>query len=780
MRFFFVGVLLLLAAGSALASAGQKTGFTVEDIRVEGLQRVSAGSVFSAFPVNVGDRVDRRNLAEATRRLFKTGLFTDISLARDDSVLVVTVVERPSISKIDVEGNKNIPEEDLLNGLRDAGLAEGEVFQRSTLERIELEILRSYVAQGRYNASVTAEVEELPRNRVRLAIDIKEGPVSSIHHINIIGNSQVPDDELLDLMELELTGFWPAVFGSDQYSREKLNGDLERIRSYYLDNGYLKFSIESTEVSVSPDKEQVFITINLNEGPQYTIREVLLRGDLKVDESEVRDLIEVKPGDVFSRQQLTRTQDVISRRLGAEGYTFASINAIPEPYQDNTATVIFYVEPGNRAYVNRINFRGNVSTSDEVLRQEMVQMEAAAASTDLIESSKSRLERLGYFKSVTVETPVVAGTNDKIDVNFAVEEQPTGSLSASIGYSQGDGVNVGASIAERNFWGTGRDLSLAVNRNRTVSSARFSYNNPYFTVDGVNRGFSLFFRETDFDQDDDIASYASDELGASVNFGYPIDRFSRLEFGFGYSHIRIQLPQFPDFPALELAEFIDNNGKSYDFFESTASWSRNTFNRGIFPTRGSRHRLSSKFILPEVSDYNFFKLSYRNDFYFPASDSEEWAFHLRSETSYGDSYAEDDGLPFFENYFAGGISSVRGFESNSLGPRSTPDPEDPDPDSDAIGGNLLLEGSIELIFPFAALEDRTQVRSLLFVDVGNVFSTEADVDPDLALDELRVSAGIGFSWLTPIGPITFSLGRVLNSKPGDEKQFFQFLLGQTF
>jgi len=777
MRFLLVVVLFVLALQAAVASGAGTAEFTVEDIRVEGLQRVSAGSVFSAFPVNVGDRVERRTLAEATRRLFKTGLFTDISLAREDNVLVVLVVERPSISKIDVEGNKNIPEEDLLDGLRDAGLSEGEVFQRSTLERIELEILRSYVAQGRYNAGVVAEVENLPRNRVRLKIDIKEGPVASIHHINIIGNSQVPDEELLELMELELNGFWSSVFGSDQYSKQKLNGDLERIRSYYLDNGYIKFSIESTQVSVSPDKEQVYITINLNEGPLYKIREVLLKGDLKVAESELRSLIEVEPGDVFSRQKLTRTSDVISRRLGAEGYTFASINAIPEPYQDNTATITFYVEPGNRAYVNRINFRGNVTTSDQVLRQEMVQMEAAAASTDKIEASKARLERLGYFKSVSVETPLVAGTNDKIDVNFTVEEQPTGSLSASIGYSQGNGANIGASIAERNFWGSGRDLSLSVNRNNTVSSARFSYNNPYFTVDGVSRGFSLFFRETNFDEDDDIASYASDTLGASVNFGYPIDRFSRLEFGFGYTHTRIQLPEFP---AQELSTFIEDNGKSYDFFESTASWNRNTFNRGIFPTRGSRHRVSGKFILPEVSDYNFFKLSYRNDFYFPVSDNDEWALHLRSETAYGDGYGEEDGLPFFENYFSGGISSVRGFESNSLGPRSTPDPADPDPDSDPIGGNLQIEGSIELIFPFAVLEDRTQVRSLVFVDVGNVFNTAADVDPDLAIDELRVAAGIGFSWLTPIGPITFSLGKVLNSKPGDDKQFFQFLLGQTF
>ena len=769
--------LILLVGVGTNAGGKERSDFIIEDIRLEGLQRVSAGSVFSAFPVNVGEAVDRTKLAEATRNLFRTGLFTDIALAREDDTLIVTLVERPSISNIEVEGNRNIPEEELLNGLRDVGLAEGEVYQRSTLERIELEILRSYVAQGRYNAQVNAEEESLPRNRVRLKIDIKEGPVSSIHHINLIGNSQVSDEDLLDLMELKLNGFWSSIFGSDQYSRQKLNGDLERIRSYYLDNGYIRFSIESTEVSVSPDKEQVFITINLNEGPQFTVREVFLKGDLKVDESELTKLITVKSGDIFSRQKLTQTSDLISKRLGAEGYTFATVNAIPEPHEDDSATVTFYVEPGNRAYVNRINFRGNVVTSDEVLRQEMLQMEAAAASTDLIESSKTRIERLGYFKSVSVETPLVAGSSDKIDVNFTVEEQPTGSLSASIGYSQGSGASVGAGISERNFWGTGRDVSLSFNRNNTVSSARLNYRNPYFTVDGVSRGFSLFFRETNFDDDDDIASYASDRLGASVNFGYPIDRFSRLEFGFGYNHTRIQLP---DNPAQEFSSFINRNGRSYDFFESSASWSRNTFNRGVFPTRGSRHRVAFNFVLPEISDYNFFKLSYRNDHYFPISSNQEWAVHLRSEAAYGDSYIDTDGLPFFENYFSGGISSVRGFESNSLGPRSTPDPDDSDPESDPIGGNLLLETGLELIFPFAALENRSQVRSLIFIDAGNVFDTASGAEPDLVLDEFRVSAGIGFSWLTPIGPLTFSLGKTLNSKQGDDEQFFQFLLGQTF
>ncbi len=765
----FVVILLLSALLQAATSQ-----FLVEDIRVEGLQRVSAGSVFGAFPVNVGEEVDQERLAEAMRSLFDAGLFTDIRIGREGSTLVITVVERPSISEIEVEGNKNLPTEDLLEGLKTAGLAEGEVFQRSTLERIELEILRSYVAQGRYNASVDAQVEEQPRNRVKLKIDIKEGPISAIYHINIVGNEAFSDEELRDLIELKLTGFWSGLFSSDKYSKEKLNGDLERIRSYYLDNGYIRFSIESTQVSVSPDKEQVFITINVVEGPQYTIKDLELKGDLKVDEEELRKLIIAKPGDVFSRQKLTFISDAISKRLGNEGYTFASVNAIPEPQDDNTATVTFYVEPGNRTYVRRVNFTGNVSTSDEVLRQEMVQMEAAAASTDLIELSKSKLERLGFFKTVTVETPLVPGTNDQIDVNYSVEEQPTGSLSASLGFSQGSGIVVGASISEKNFWGTGRRVSLGVNKSESVKSANFSYTNPYFTIDGVSRGFSLFYKETDYDEED-VTSYISDSMGGSVNFGYPIDQNTRLNFGLGITHTRIQTNEFP---ALEIADFLDENGGTYTFYESSMTWSRSTLNRGLFPTKGMSQSLSGKIALPEISDYTYYKLSYNNDQYYPVTQDHEWAVHLRGELAYGDGYGDSDALPFFEHYLAGGFGSVRGYESNSLGPKSTPDPNGTDLTADPFGGNVKVESSLELIFPFALMKDHSQIRSLLFLDGGNVFDTARGYDP--SFDELRFSAGVALTWITPVGPLSFSLGKALNAKEDDDSQFFQFRLGQTF
>ena len=767
--------LLTLVAPLALAAPP----FMVADIRLEGLQRVSAGSVFSAFPVTVGEEVDDERLAAAMRLLFKTGLFTDVRIGREPLgeqgyILVVGIEERPSISKIEVEGNKNIPTDELLAGLKSAGLAEGEVFQRSTLERIHLEILRSYIAQGRYNAWVDANVEEQERNRVKIKIDIKEGPLSAIHHINFVGNEAYDDETLVNLMELETTGWWAGLFNSDKYSRPKLNGDLEKIRSHYLDNGYIRFSFESTQVSVSPDKEQVFITINVSEGDQYTIREVGLKGDLKVDEEELRRLILIKPGDVFSRQRLTLTSDIITKRLGNDGYTFASVNAIPQPHEDNTASVTFFVEPGKRTYVRRIDFRGNNTTSDEVLRQELVQMEGAAASTELIEISKSQLERTGYFKTVNVETPIVPGAEDQIDVNYNVEEQSTGSLSASLGYSQSSGIVLGASVAEKNFLGTGRQVSFGVNRSDAVNSANFAYKNPFYTVDGVSRGFNVSFRETDYEEQQ-VASYSTDTILAGVNFGYPIDRYSRLNFGLGYNHTNVNTGAYP---VPDIVEYLDEHGESYDFGELTGGWSRSTLNRGLFPTRGSSQLVSLRVAVPALSDVGFYKARYEGEQYFPLADNDEWAFRLGGTFAFGGGLKEDNQMPFFEHYYAGGIGSVRGYESNSLGRRAPPARDDPDQSPDPFGGDLLVESTFELIYPFLVLEDRSQVRTTLFIDAGNVFDTTRGYDPKVS--ELRTSAGLSITWISPIGPLAFSIAKALNPQPQDEREFFQFLLGQTF
>ena len=755
------------------AVAATVDNFVVTDIRVDGLQRVSAGSVFSAFPVNVGDSVDSVRLADAARSLFRTGFFTDIQLGREGDVLVIAVEERPSISKIEIKGNKAINTDDLLKGLQSAGLAEGQVFQRVTLERLELEILRTYVAQGRYNASIEAEVEELPRNRVALNIKINEGSVASIRHINFVGNEAFSDEELRDLMELKTPGIFSFITANDKYAKEKLSGDLERVRSHYLDRGYIRFNIESTQVSISPDKSQVFITVNVTEGPQYKIRDVKLRGDLIVPEEELRKLIVVQPEQTFSRQLLTFTSDTISKRLGMEGYTFANVTAIPEPHDDHTATITFYVEPGRRTYVRRINFRGNISTSDEVLRQEMRQMEGGVASTDAIEASKSRLERLGFFKEVNVETTAVPGVNDQVDVNYGVEEQPTGALSASLGFSQSSGIIVGANVSENNFLGSGRRVSFGINRSESVQGASFSYLNPYYTVDGVSRGFNVYYRETDYEQED-VAEYSTDVYGGGVNFGYPIDNYSRLNFGLGYSHTRIKVGFDP---VQEILDFITAEGANFSVYSLTGSWSRSTLNRGVFPTRGLSQVINLELALPSISDAEYFKVKYGVNYYLPLDRQHNWVLRLRSEIGFGDGYGDSNQLPFFENYYAGGFASVRGYRANSLGMPGTPSRYSSD-DDDPLGGNLLTIGGAELIFPLPFVKDQRSMRTTLFLDGGQVFDTGRGYDPKM--DEIRFAAGVGFTWITPIGPLSFAMARALNDEPGDDTQFFQFSLGQTF
>lgn len=766
-RLLVIALLHVLSLTPVLAEQ-----FTVSDIRVDGLRRVSAGTVFSEFPISVGETATSERLVDASKTLFKTGLFTDIRLAREDDDLVVTVVERPSISKIEIIGNKDISEEDLREGLKTAGMAEGKVFKRVTLDRLELEILRSYVAQGRYSASVKAEVIELPRNRVTIKLNINEGEVATILHINIVGNDAFSDEEISDLMELKMPGMWSMFTSDDKYSKEKLGGDLERIRSFYLDNGYIKFSIESTQVSISPYKEDVFVTINISEGPQFTVRDFDLKGDLILEKEVLEELVLVKPGDVFSREKLTLTSDFISRALGSEGYTYANVNAIPETHDDNTASLVFFIDPGKRNYVRRINFRGNVNTRDEVLRQEMVQLEGASASTDLIEASKTRLERLGYFGAVQVETPSVPGVSDQIDVNYKVEEQSSGNLSASLGFSQGSGFTLGLSVSESNFFGSGKQVSFGVNTNDTVKSANFSYLDPYYTVDGVSRGFSLFARKTDYDGDD-RSDYVLDATGGSVTFGYPISNIARLSFGFGVTNTLLSVGNEPP---LEIGRFVDANGDDFDTFSFTAGWSRSTLNRGRFPTKGWRQSLSFEITAP-FSDLSFYKSNYRSDYYFPLSKDHDFAFRVRNELGWGDSYGDTSDLPFYEHYFAGGINSVRGYDSNSLGRRTTPHPSDVG-DSDPFGGDLLFENSFELIFPLPFIKDQRSMRMVYFVDGGNVFDTNRGYDFDF--NEVRWSTGLSLKWITFIGPLGFSFGKAINDVPGDETQFFQFSLGQPF
>nr|WP_288454318.1 outer membrane protein assembly factor BamA [uncultured Pseudomonas sp.] len=782
--------LLLPAVLSALMIAEvHAESFTISDIRVNGLQRVSAGSLFGALPLNVGESADDRTLTEATRELFKTGFFQDIQLGRDGNVLVITVVERPSISSIEIEGNKAISTDDLMKGLKQSGLDEGEIFQRATLEGVRNELQRQYVAQGRYSAEIDAEVIPQPRNRVALKININEGSVAAIQHINVVGNKVFSDEELQDLFELKTTNWLSFFKNDDKYAREKLSGDLERLRSYYLDRGYINMDITSTQVSITPDKKHVYITVNVDEGEKYTVRDVKLSGDLKVPEEEVRALLLVKEGQVFSRKVMTSTSELITRRLGNEGYTFANVNGVPEPHNDdNTVSITFVVDPGKRAYVNRINFRGNTKTEDEVLRREMRQMEGGWASTYLIDQSKTRLERLGFFKEVNVETPQVPGTDDQVDVNYSVEEQASGSITASVGFAQNAGLILGGSITQNNFLGSGNRVSIGLTRSEYQSRYNFSYTDPYWTEDGVSLGYNAFYRTTDYDKlDVDVSSYSVDSLGAGINIGYPISETSRLTYGLTVQQDEINTGRYT---VDEIFDFTRQEGEKYLNFKASAGWSESTLNRGVLANRGHSQSLVFETTVPG-SDLSFYKIDYRGQIFKPLTDTYTMRFH--TQLGYGGAFGSTSKLPFYENYYAGGFNSVRGFKDSSLGPRSTPSTgqngtaRDPDQDPLPFGGNVLIQGGAELLFPMPFVKDQRSLRTALFWDVGNVFDTDCSAGQkrrgdscDIDFGNLASSVGVGVTWITALGPLSFSLGMPIKKPDDADTQVFQFSLGQTF
>ncbi|MEJ3575115.1 outer membrane protein assembly factor BamA [Pseudomonas fragi] len=773
------------------ASLAHAQGFKIADIRINGLQRVSAGSVFGALPLNVGEQVDDQQLVESSRALFKTGFFQDIQLGRDGDVLVITVVERPSIASIDIEGNKAISTDDLMKGLKQSGLAEGEVFQRATLEGVRNELLRQYVAQGRYSAAVDAEVVAQPRNRVGLKIRIDEGEVAAIKHINVVGNSVFDQAELDDQFTLK-TSNWLSFFkNDDKYAREKLSGDLERLRSYYMDRGYINMEIVSTQVSISPDKKQVFITVNINEGTKYTVRDIKLRGDLKVPEDQITALLLVQKGQVFSRKLMTSTSDLITRRLGNEGYTFANVNAVPTPSKDgNTVDIEFVVDPGKRAYANRINFRGNTKTEDQVLRREMRQMEGGWASTYLIDQSKTRLERLGYFKEVNVETPAVAGVDDQVDVNYSVEEQSSGSITASVGFAQSAGLILGGSITQNNFLGTGNSASLGLTRSEYQSKYNIGFTDPYFTKDGVSLGYNAFYNKTDYNDyyDDGVSYYSINSYGAGATLGYPINETSRISFGLTAQHDSIEPGTYS---ADEIYDFIDREGKEFTNFKANLGWSESTLNKGILATRGYSQNLNLMVTVPG-SDLSFYKIDYTGQTFLPVSASTSLRFHTK--LGYGNGYGSTDGLPFYENYTAGGEGTVRGFESGTLGPRNTPATGTyssagqayySDRDTEALGGNIMITGGVEYLFPMPFIKDNKSLRTSLFWDVGSVYSDKCYLSTTTGCDgvdlsQMASSVGVGVTWYSPLGPLSVNLALPIRKPDDAETQVFQFSMGQTF
>jgi outer membrane protein insertion porin family len=889
MRFLCCLVVLFMSL------AAQAQTFRVSDIRVEGLQRVSAGTVFTALPVRVGDLLTQADIQNATRELFKIGFFTDVAINRDGDVLVLVLKERPAINKIELEGNKAIKSENLLDSLKKNDLSEGQIFQRATLEGISQSLQREYIAQGRYGATVNVEIEDLPRNQVKIKVKINEGTVARIKQINIVGNSVFSDQELVDLFELHKSGFWSWISGNDKYSKEKMKGDLERVESYYLDRGYLAFKTDSSQISLSPDKSQIFITVNVTEGEIYKVSDVTLAGDPAIDEAVLRKMFLVQKDQTFSQILMTTTAEFMKKRLGNEGYTFAKVEGLPERNDaEKTVKITFMVEPGKRAYVNRINFHGNTQTVDEVLRREMRQMEGGSASNAQIDNSKVHLERLGFFKEVKVDTKEVPGTTDKVDVDYTVEEQPTGSMNLSIGYSQYYKLTFQAGIQKTNWFGTGKSVGFNFSKNFYSTSYNLSYTDPYFTPDGVSRGFSLYYSKSDFG-DRSYSPYSTNTFGGKVTFGYPISEIERIGFDIGLRNLEVtptsyspqeilRTPKFQDgyiydrsdrygakisnsyityekwdelvnrtdsdylpgtYPSNLITEdqlrekgFLDIYGDTFNDLQLSTYWLKSTLNRGVLPDRGASQRLSAEITVPG-GDLQYYKLDYDTVFFQPLT--QHLTLKLHGRLGYGDAYGSQNELPFFENFRGGGFGSVRGFEDYSLGPRSTAraepivvnsvwDDKNGNGKKDsgeetspvfvlcqedniradgskicdigklkdlpqeinsnrsrrgAFGGNMIVEGSAEVLFPLPFIKDQRSLQSGMFLDVGNVFDTDCGLGQrncyNVSADQMKVSFGVGLTWISSFGPMTFSLSKPLTKESEfDDYKIFQFSLGQTF
>ena len=736
--------------------------FVVKDIRLDGLQRIAAGTVFNYLPIKVGDRVDDTLTAEAVRALFKTGFFHDVRLEREGETLVVSVVERPSIGSIEFVGNDDIKSENLVDALSRIGFSHGRVFNRSVLDQVEQELHRTYFAAGRYGAAISSTVTPLERNRVGVRIDISEGAVATIRRINVVGNSEFDDDTLLDEFELSTSGFFSFLTQSDRYSKSKLAADLETLRAFYLDQGFINFNIDSTQVAITPDRTDVYITINLTEGSQFVVRDLYLQGTLIVPEKELFELVTVAQGDIFSRKQVTETVRNIGDRLGNEGYLYAHVNAVPAIDEDQKSVdLTFYVDPGSRVYVRRINFLGNAKSRDEVLRREMRQVEGGWISTEAIERSKTRLNRLGFFDSVNVETPTVPGTTDHVDVDVEVVERPSGNLLLGAGYSGAQGAVLDISVTEENFLGTGNRLRASLNTSEVSRDISLSWFNPYWTDDGISRALEVYNRRIDA-SDANLADYDLDEIGAGVSFGIPVSELTRVSAG-----LDVKKTEFLPGPSAsdEVQAFLDEHGGEFITALVTGSWSYDSRNSRWLPSTGSLTRLSGEIGIPG-GDLTFYKVFARHQQLFPLAGN--FAFVLEGEIGYGDGIGGTRELPLTEHFFVGGLRSVRGFRANTIGPR--------DSLGEPLGGSLKVVGTAELILPLPFVEASNTFRITGFLDIGNVYGAQQDFD----FDTLRYSVGVGAIWLSPIGPLTMSFAEPLKTEDVDETQKFQLTFGTSF
>lgn len=781
-----IAALLLLAWFSSQDALAFDT-FTVSDIRIDGLSRIASGTVFTYLPVEKGDTLTPERAEQAIRALYKTGFFNDVSLARQGNILVITLQERPSISKIAIRGNKDLKEDDLRKGLKGIGLTEGETFERLKLDSVQQELTRQYYNRGKYNVSVKTSVVNLDRNRVEVAINIVEGKPAKIKHLNIVGNDSFKAKAIREDFQ-STTSNWTSWYSKDdQYSREKMSGDLERLSSFYLDRGYVDFSIDSTQVSMSPDKRKMYVVANIEEGQVYTVTGIKLTGDLILNDEDLRKQLSIKTGEIFSRRKVEQSADAITAVLANIGYAFAEVNPVPEINRETREVGLnFQIVPGKRVYVRRITFKGNLHTEDEVVRREMRQLEGAWYSQAAIDRSKIRLQRLGYFKTVQLDTPRVPGSEDQVDVNVTIEEQPSGSFTFGLGYSQVQGLITSIAVQQNNFFGTGDRIGLTLQRSSYLKRYSISYFEPYLTDDGIGLGYDIAHREFDSGQAN-IANYLTNSDSFSMYLGLPLTESDTLNTRFGISQTSITTFGSTPQPFVDYLRAL--NHRTFHTWNTELSWAHDTRNKYWNPTRGSLQTVSLEASLPG-STAEYFKLNYRYSQYYPLT--EKLTFLGTASLGYGGSYRGvyrttiDDsqdpevivqygarGLPFFENFFAGGSADVRGFRDNTLGPIDTTIPGYRQP----MGGAFKTVASAEVIFPtpFVKENDNT-TRLSWFLDVGNVFK---DYNAFSASD-LRASTGLSFQWRAPIGPIIVNISRPLRKKDGDETETIQFTFGPQF
>ncbi len=761
-------IILALLSGSALAVEP----FVIRDIRVEGLQRTEAGSVFSYLPVKVGDTFTDDAAAAAIKALYATGFFKDVKLEAQDGVLIVAVQERPSVAKLTLTGIKEFSEEDLKNGLKQSGLAEGRIFDKSVLERAEQELKRQYFNRGLYSVQVQTTVTPLERNRVALQFDVVEGDTARIRQINIVGNKVFAEKKLLAQFSSSTPGWLSWYTKDDQYSKTKLSGDLEALRSFYLNQGYLEFSIDSTQVSISPDKKDIFITVNISEGPQYRVSDIHLAGQMLAPEEELRKLITVKPGEVFSREKLTESTRKIGDRLGNDGYAFANVNAVPElDKEKHQVAFTLFVDPGRRVYVNRVNVAGNTKTRDEVIRREVRQMEGAWYDAEKIRLSRDRLNRLGFFNEVNVETPAVSGTTDQVDVNIGVSEKATGNILLGAGFSSSEGLILSGAVNQANAFGSGNRLGLQINSGSVNTVYSLSFTNPYYTIDGVSLGYDAYRRDVDATSLKGVGEYESSTIGLGARLGIPLNEKDTIFFGAAVEQLEIGIT---DSSPIQYKNFVAKHGDTNNTLRLDTSLTRDTRDSFLFPTRGMMQRAALEVGAPP-GDIQYYKLSLQHQHYFPLS--KDFTLMVNGEVGYGGGIG-DSSLPFYRNFFVGGVSSVRGFESGSIGPKQL-DPTTGRPVT--LGGDTKVVGNVELLFPMPGIKDNS-VRLSTFFDAGAAFGTG---DPKygstkVGFEDLRFSAGVGLAWNSPLGPLKFSLAYPINAKDDDEKEVFQFSMGTTF